>query len=742
MSARAGGVLARHGRRMARFRWVVIPVWIAALVVAVMLAGRVGDVTTSEATLPGTEGQRGVELIQQHFAQGGDYTEVQPVFRNPDATVDDPAYRAAVEASLARAAKVIPGTEVTSYYSTGSRDMVGQDGHMTFATLRIPLPKGGDIDDRVPEIRAALGTPPGFEKTLTGGDAADSHDMDPIVTDDLAKAEMIVLPVALLVLLIFFGSLVGALIPLFTAIATVMFAMAATYGIGQLTDIAEQALNVIVLVGIGIGIDYALLIVSRFRDELRATGDRVEATSRAIASAGRAVLLSGTTVAIGLAVLVALPVPFMRSLGLAGMMVPLFAVFTALTALPAVLAVLGGRVDAVPVYPRRWRLRPGAFFGPFARVVTARAVSVPVLAIVVAGLAVLALQFPNMNTNQDSLADSPDTEAVQAGRLIAAELGGAADPNVYVIDTGRPDGVYTPQAVAALNDAASRLRAESGVVSGVTWPAVSTPEGLRAAGAGIVDPTGRYALMSVAPLGDPVSDSGRALNGLMERGETAIEHALPGSTVTLTGAPAMDNDFNDAIYGPFPFLVAGVLLLTFLALWRSLKSWVIPLISVLITGLSLLATYGLLYLVFMKGYGADLVGMDHDVRGIANWVPMMVFAFLFGISMDYQVFLVERMRELRAEGHANADAVRLGLRHTGRVIVTAAVVMVVAFAGFALGQLTELKEFGVALAAAIAIDAFVIRLLLVPALMRLVGERNWSRAYRARRRPVEAIEAR
>jgi putative drug exporter of the RND superfamily len=741
MSRSGGGLLERHGRRMARWRWAVIPVWILILVAAVGLAGGLGDVTSSETTLPGSEAQRGVTIIENHFSGGREYTDVQPVFRNRSLTVADPAYRAAVTAALARGARVVPGTRVVSYFSTGSRDLVGQDGHMTFATLRLPLATA-DAKAKVPALRAAIGTPAGFEPTLVGGDAASSHDLDPIVEDDLAGAELIVLPVALLILLIFFGSLVSALVPLLMAATTIALAFAGTYLVGQAMTVAEQVTNVITLVGLAIGVDYAMLVVSRFREELRAGRDRVDAVGRTVATAGRAVLLSGFMVAVGLAVLVALPVPFIRSMGLGGMLVPASAVLAGLTLLPALLGALGPRIDALRVYPRRWRLRDGAVFGPLSRRVTGRAAA-PLALLVLTGLVAAATTFPDMSLHQDSLADAPRVEATRAGLLVRAEWGGATNPNVYVIDTGRANGVYAPRAIAGLDRVAAGLRAERATVSGVTWPRTHDPEAFRrAAAGGLVDATGRYALMSVAPRGDELSASARRLNALMEHRKAEIAGAVPGSTVTLTGAPAAVNDFNDAIYGPFPWLVAGVLLVTFVGLMRAFRSWLVPLMAVLLSGLGLLATYGLLYLVFQRGVGAEAIGVHGDVRGIAGWVPVFVFAFLFGISMDYQVFLVERMRELRDGGASNREAVRLGLQRTGRVIVAAAAIMVTAFAGFVSGRLVEMQEFGVALAAAVAVDALLIRCVLVPAAMRLAGERNWTLPPRlaraARVRPREA----
>jgi len=722
-------LLERHGRRMARLRWAVIPLWILIIAGAAMLAGRLGEVTSSDLTLPNTEAQRGTELVQTHFAKGREYSDVQPVFRSARLTVDDPAYRAAVTASLERAARVVPGTTVVSYFSTGSRDLVGRDGHLTFATLRLPL-STDDAKARVPAIRAALGTPAGFQRTLVGGEAASAHDQDPLVDHDLARAELVVFPAALLVLLIFFGSIVSALLPMLLAGTTIAGAFAGTFLVGQTMSIASHTTSVISLVGLAIGIDYALLIVSRFREELRAGHDRFTATGRTMATAGRAVLLSGITVAIGLAVLIALPVPFIQSMGIGGMLVPVAAVLAALTLLPAVLCCLGARVDALRVYPRRWRLREGALWRPLARLVTGPGMAVAAIALV--ALAALAWQSPALSINEDSLQAAPNVESVQAARLVRAELGGAANPDVFVIDTGRAGGAYVPGTIAALGRVAEDLRAQHGTVSGVTWPRATDPAAFRrAAQGGLVDSTGRYALMRVAPLGDELSDSARRLDGLMRDRKAAIMSALPGATVLVSGSPAGMNDFNDALYTPFPWLVAGVLLLTFVALGRAFRSWKVSLIAVLLSALSLLVTYGLLYVVFQRGVGLDLIGLDGTLRGIASWVPVFVFAFLFGISMDYQVFLLERIREARERGEPARRAIEHGLGSTGRIILTAAVIMVVAFAGFVAGRNVQLKEFGVALAAAVAVDALLIRCLLFPAAMRIAGERAWGR--RARR---------
>jgi RND superfamily putative drug exporter len=715
--------LEKHARLMARRRWWVVGGWIAVLVVMMSLAARIGEVTTTQVSLPGTESQRGIDLIEDNFANG-EYTTVQPVFRHRTLTVDDPAYREAVTASLERAAKVVPGTQVVSYFSSSSRDFVGDGGHLTYATLRLPI-DAAEAKDEVKPIRAALGTPAGFEKTLVGGQAAVDSDTTPIFDDDLKKAEMIAFPLALLILLFVFGSVVSALLPIAISVVTIVGALGATFLVGQTMTLAVYVTNVITLIGIGIGIDYSLLVVSRFREELAAGRDRQDALARTLATAGHSVLFSGVTVAIGLAVLVLLDVPFIRSMGIGGMLVPIFAVLAGLTLLPALLAILGPKVNAGRVIPRRFTQRAsGERWGRLARWIMRRAV--PVFAITAAAMLVLAAPSASLSVNQDALQDLPGSvESVQAGRALQEALGGAVSPDTLVIDTGKENGVYEPATIARLDSFADGLRARTELVHGVAWPTQTDAEGFRADSAGLVDPTGRYALMNVAPIGDPLSDSARDLNALLDRQKVALEKSIDGSQVTLTGEPALQNDFNEAIYGPFPWLVLLVLALSYIALLRAFRSVLLPLKAVILNVISILATYGLLVLVFQHGVGASLLGVDHDVRGVASWIPVFLFAFLFGLSMDYEVFLVSRMRELRDQGLSTTEAVAQGLQKTGKIVTSAALIMVVAFSGFVMGTSVDLKVFGFGLAAAIAIDATIVRALLVPALMRIMGDRNW-----------------
>jgi RND superfamily putative drug exporter len=249
-----------------------------------------------------------------------------------------------------------------------------------------------------------------------------------------------------------------------------------------------------------------------------------------------------------------------------------------------------------------------------------------------------------------------------------------------VVDTGRAGGALEPRTQQAPVAFARDLSARTDTVRGVTWPdAPLPPAELR--DSGLVDATGRVALLNVAPLSDALSPSARRLNDLLDDRKVELQAAIPGSTVLLTGEPAIQNDFNEAVYGPFPWLVLLVLVLSYLALMRAFKSVLLPLKAVLLNLISILATYGLMVLLFQHGVGAELLGLDGEVRGIASWIPVFLFAFLFGLSMDYEVFLVSRMRELRDEGFGTEAAISGGLARTGRLVTSAALIMVVAFSG-------------------------------------------------------------
>ena len=432
-------------------------------------------------------------------------------------------------------------------------------------------------------------------------------------------------------------------------------------------------------------------------------------------TAGHAVLFSGATVAIGLACLVLIPLPFIRSMGVGGLLIPLVSILAAMTLLPSLLAIFGSRL-------LHWRvpfigLRPdgeGGVWGRIAEVIMRR----PALVAGLTGgfLVLCALPAPFLSLTPGSSKGLPSqVSSVQGLELLERTLGpGAISPLVAVVDSGRPGGIRT--AAPAIRRLVAEVRGDREVVL------VQSPTGTNPRTYLPTDPTGRYARIIVATRHDYGTDQAKKLAGRF-RHTYVPEARFGGTRVYAGGGPPAGVDFIDRAYGLFPWLVLGVLSVTYLVLMRAFRSLLLPLKAVILNLLSVGATYGLLVVTFRWGAGA-LVGLP-QANQIEAWIPMFLFAMLFGLSMDYEVFLLSRMRELYDESGDTEGAVALGLMRTGRIVTAAAAIMVAAFSGFMLGSLIGLVQFGFGLAAAITIDATIIRALLVPALMKLMGEWNW-----------------
>jgi RND superfamily putative drug exporter len=509
-------------------------------------------------------------------------------------------------------------------------------------------------------------------------------------------------------------------------------------------DMANYVINIVTLIGIAIAIDYSMLVVFRFREELERRDDPHEALTATMETAGRAVLFSGTTVAIGLALLALMPLPFMRSMGIGGVLIPLVSIAAAATLLPALLAVMGAKVNRLRFIPRRVLERrargEAGFWTRLANAIMRR--PLPFLIGAAAVMVALALPATQLRlTSGDNRGTPITTEASRGLKLLEDTLGpGALAPHQLVVDTGRPNGAFDPAMVAAQRRFAaavagnrevvpSTILAPSQVASGPTPPDAATLARLRQTN--LVDATGRTFQVRFAGRSDTGTDAAKRLVREV-RGEV-IPHAGFGTdAVFLSGAPAFGVDFVDKAYGAFPWLVVAVLIISYLVLLRAFRSLILPLKAVVMNLLSVSATYGVLVLVFQQGLGHDL-GLFQQSDQIEAWIPIFLFAMLFGLSMDYEVFLLSRMREEWDGGRDNAQAVARGLEHTGRIITAAAIVMIAAFAGFTAGSFVAFQEFGIGLSAAILLDATIVRALLVPALMELLGNWNWYLPERVRR---------
>ena len=678
---------------MLRHRSLVIAAWVVVLVVGIATSTRLPGLSSNTFSVPGTDSERARVMLEESFDERPDGT-FNVVFRV--ARPSDKGVQRKIEARLQRAARSVPGG------SAGEIDTAKGIVYGRIATT-LPLQEAKGYTDDVRRALRAPGEPP----ALVTGAPALQHDLDPIVSADLRRAELIALPVALAVLIALLGLSVAVLIPFAFAACTIAGALAAVYTLAHVMPMATYVTNLVVLIGLGLAIDYSLLVVYRYRTELASAGSHDDAVVRTMATAGRAVAFSGLVVAIGLSALLFVPVPFIRSLGLGGLLVPLVSLAGVATLQPVLLARLGrsGNARAAVAGDDRWRR--------LGRWVTRRPWAVLAL-----GLAILvpaAAAAITLEVTPGSVASIPGrSESVRGFDLLSDRLGpGIVAPTQIVVDSGTPGGARSNEMRAAIrrlvDDAAPDPEVQA-VAYGRRSP--------------YVDPSGRYARVIVLALHDYGAPETRRLVGRLRNDLIPAAGFPAGTTVFAGGPPPQGGDFVTRSYDAFPWLVLTVLAVTFVTLAYAFRSLLLPLQAVLLNLLSVAAAYGLLALVVQHGVGASLLGIE-QTDAIEAWVPIVLFALLFGLSMDYEVFLVAPMREAWDAGHDNRHAVAQGLVRTGRIVTAAALIMVAVFSGFVAGSVQGLKQFGLGLALGILLDATIVRMLLVPALITLVGPSSW-----------------
>jgi putative drug exporter of the RND superfamily len=732
----------------------VILLWLIIFAFGAYGASHVGELLTNRFSVPGSEAERGRDLLTENFNDRGDgaftlvFQSRRPIVVAPAEAAAGgrprllvPTFRHQAADATARAASVVQGAK--------PGPVLYASPHVAYAQINTPL-ENEDAAKKTADIRAAIPTIAGVNTYLSGFPAI-NHDTQKIYNEDLAKGEMIAIPIALLVMAFMFGTLGGIAVPFAFAAVTIPTTLGGVWIFAHFMDMAIYVTNIVTLIGLAIAIDYSMLIVFRYREELEKRDSPHEALVEAMKTAGRATLFSGAVVAVGLALLVFMPLPFMRSMGVGGLLVPLVSIVASATFLPALLAMMGTKVNRLRVIPRsilqhRAEGRTG-IWTRLARSIMRR----PIPYLVVAGGLMIGLALPALGlhvTSGDNRGVPLNKESTRGFALLRDTLGpGALAPNQIVINTGRPGGAYAPAVIAAENRLVAQLRRDPEVKPAT----ILTPSALPPGPAGraiaernnLVDAAGQIAQVRVAGHGDSGTTAAQDLVHRIR--DTYIPRAGFGDAeVVLTGAPAFGVDFIDTAYGAFPWLVLAVLVLSYLLLLRAFRSLILPLKAVLLNLLSVSATYGVLVLVFQEGLHSGL-GLQGTPQ-IEGWIPIFLFAMLFGLSMDYEVFLLSRIREEWDRRHDNEEAVAYGLEHTGRIITAAALIMIAAFAGFTAGSFVGLQEFGVGLSAAILLDATIVRAILVPALMKLLGDWNWYLPRRVERvlertrrhRPVEA----
>jgi RND superfamily putative drug exporter len=607
--------------------------------------------------------------------------------------VDSPGISEQLDAALARVEAALPESRIASYASTRDRAFVSEDGRTTFALVSIPA-RGG-VDQGQPEARQAQAALAGVSVggapvEVTGLDAlrASAGENEGDGTGVLLGTLLAALG-ALIVLAFVFRSFM-AIVPLLMALVAIPTTFLLVWPIASITEVSVIVQFLVALIGLGIAIDYALLVVVRWREEREQPNVTNQAAVRnAMQRAGSAVVFSGTTVAISLLALVAVPVPALRSIGIAGLLIALVSVAVAVTLLPVVLATIGPRLD----WPRNRRdARASRGWSAWARLIVRRRwVAATTSTAVLVALVVAASTIQLGNPRADSL----------------AKAGPARAGLEKLEDSGIGTGPLSPFDALVRSGDAEDVARSLGRVDGVQD--VAAPADWRRGGT---------ALLTVIPTEDGNSPAGRAT---LDRIRAA---GLPGE-VTIGGEAAQSADFLDAVYGNFPLVILLISALTFILLARAFGSLILPLKAVLLNLLSVAAAWGLIVLVYQRGIGSEAIWGIEATQAINVELPVVVFAFLFGISMDYQVFIISRMREAYDRTGSTEEAVVEGIGRTGRLVTSAALILFVAFVAFALQPGTEAKIFATALGGGILLDATIIRGVLAPAVVALFGRWNW-----------------
>jgi RND superfamily putative drug exporter len=687
-------LLARLAHAIVRRRKAVIAVWFVLTVFGAFSAGQVSNRWFESFSIPGYSSYEANQRTLKTFGTGEQAPLVAVFHSDGDITKVS-----GLEKAVSAAAAVNPGSRTSSYWSTGSRAYVSKDGHTAVAEIYPPGTPTFSSSTHIKEVRAKLkaATPAGVQASLTGRDPLYEASSNGDTGGPSILTEALIGGLGSLVILFFvFGTLPAVLMPIVIAVASILNTFTLVWLLTYVTNVSIIVQFLIALVGLGVAIDYALLMIFRFRDELREGEDVETALVETMTHAGRSVIVSGSTVAVGLLSMLVLPLPFIRSIGIGGMLIPAVSVLTAITLLPALLAVLGTRINSVRLLPKRLvdKGHPeDGLWGRWANLVMRRPVPVAVAGLAV--VAVLVFYGLQLNPSESQAKDFPGAGDAIAGRAMIADAGitaGVYKPFVVLVENGAPRGPIV-----------RKLQSTPGITG-----AAAPPDWVK----------GDASLVEAFPAADGAA---KATRSTIKR----VRSELEGTGGTLGGVAAEDRDFVAAVYSNFPYVLGFVVLLTFLLLMRAFRSIVLPLKAVVLNLVSLAAAYGIIVFIFQKGHGAEAIWNVPATGAIIPWIPLMIFAFLYGLSMDYEVFMLTRMREAYDETGNTPRAISLGLARTGKLVTSAALVLMFAFFVLSTGPGTDIKQFGIGLAAGIIFDATVIRALLVPALMRLLGEWNW-----------------
>jgi len=742
------------GRIATRFRWLIVGLWMVAIAVSLPFAPQASQVLHSGGFVsPDADSERALNLLVQKVHLN--LTIVQVIFTSENTSAgnvgsaDSPQFIQESQQALARVRNWSEVSGVVSF--TDNPRQISLDRHAAYVNILFK-PDPDSASKLLPQLESRLQPVPNLKTTIGGGPVF-YEDIQAVSERDLRRAEFLAIPFAIIALLLVFRSVVAAILPALVGGGAVAVSLALVFGLGQITTLSIFVLNITTLFGLGLGVDYSLFMVSRFREELAHGRNVEEAVAITVATAGRAVIFSGLTVSIGLAGLIFFRINFLRSVGMAGVMVVLLAVLAAITLLPASLSIIGTRINAFPVrLPRLWRRTSGAatstlspspaaplandhhgFWYQLSHVVMGYPlqVFVPVFILLIAlGLPFLGVRF----SAPDASILPPDVPSRAAFDLLAKRFNDReTTPILLAVQT--PGDVLTATNIRNLYNYVRRIQAD---------PRVARVDSIVSA-----DPRytlEQYELVYTHPqqISDPYlsaflkpSVSGNTTMilviskyGMLDQRSQAlvqtIRNTTPGNGITtlVDGSTAGDMDYVTSLYTDFPIAVVIVAITTYIVLLFLFRSLILPLKAILMNTLSILASYGALVVIFQNGFLHQLLGFT-PLGFVEASGPILLFCSLFGLSMDYEVFLLSRIQESFWQTGDNTRAVALGLQRSGGIITSAAVIVIVVSSCFATADMILVKALGLGMALAVVIDATLVRGLLVPATMRLLGDLNW-----------------
>jgi RND superfamily putative drug exporter len=731
-----------------RFKWWLLGVWVVIFAIAAVGAVAAEHVMkVGGFSLPGTEFNTASEVLSEDLKLSSDKAAIV-VFHSDELLVTDGAFHAEVDRAVQALAGEEIVTKVESFYETGIPDMVSADNHTTYAWVTLE----GDenlLEEETPHLRELV-----HSETIDAyliGNAAVNYDIEKASAEDLVRVEKFTLPIVFILLVLVFGSLVAAGVPLVLGLATVLLSLTFLWIVAQFSDVSIFALNVASMIGLGLAIDFSLILVSRFREEL-AHRSVEEALDVTLQTAGRSITFSGVTLAMTMSVLTLFPIMVIRSIAMAIVVVAITAILTGLFLLPVMLALLGTRINSVRIRLPFLKAREGRWYNWAMTVMRRPWVSLAAGLLILGLLALPALWLERSGVTVDTLPES--AESRQAFELMQRQFGvGEPTPLFIVIESPTNGGIWEPEILQGVYDLHQQLESDPRVArvdslaSLIPNPSREWIVSLSPASIGAntdrlriaerlvnvenddtpdiaVDGDGTTTVVVAYPAHEDTDDETIALMQDLRANAEEWAPGLANARVLVGGSVAQHYDFDRVVYDQFPLLLGFSLLVTFVILMIFFHSLILPIKAILLNLVSIAAAYGVLVLVFQFGFGSSLLDLD-STGAILSYTPVLLFSIVFGLSTDYEVFLLTRVREYYIQGKSNEESVALGLDRTAGIITAAGLIMIAVFGSFALTGVLVIKEIGFGLAVAVLIDTTIVRLVLVPASMKLMGDKNW-----------------